>query len=136
MKSYHCHIVTEETCATQTKCSHKFCSRIQFPLIEGLEYVLLQGSSKLKKVAYGIQILQSRDNHWITVSTIDTCEGEVNVYDSLSSVDDGNCFCDYIKIKVIVPQKETNLCDCVFLPLQMQQLLLLVPTLLLLNSTL
>ena len=75
--------------------------RIEFPLIEGLESVLLQESSKLKKITDGIQIVHARGNHWITVSTFDTCEREVNVYDSLySSVDDGtlkiirNPFCE------------------------------------------
>ena len=84
-----------------------------------MESALLQESSKLRKIAEGIRIIHSTGNHWVTVSTINTSEGEVNVYDSLySSVCDGtlniirNRFQDYSKVNVIVPQKQTNLCDC------------------------
>ena len=46
--------------------------KVQFPIIEGLESVLLQESSKLRKIADGIQIIYVRGNHWVTGSTINT----------------------------------------------------------------
>ena len=80
---------------------------------------MLQESSKLRKIADGIQIIHVRGNHWVTASTINAFEAEINVYDSLySSICDGtlevirNRFYDHTKVNVIVPQKQANLCDC------------------------
>ena len=80
--------------------------------IEGLESVLLR-TQHTAKISNGIQFVHSRGNHWITVSSIDTCEREMTVCDSLyASADDAtlqiirNRFCDNMKI-----QKQTNLWD-------------------------
>ena len=57
--------------------------KMQFPIIEGLESTLLQRRKTLKKIHHGIQIIHCHGNHWITVSTMDSIKGEINVYDSL-----------------------------------------------------
>uniref|UniRef100_A0A1X7UR07 Ubiquitin-like protease family profile domain-containing protein n=1 Tax=Amphimedon queenslandica TaxID=400682 RepID=A0A1X7UR07_AMPQE len=67
----------------------------QFPSIQGFS-----GTQKPKILNAWtdnyIQILHSRTNHWITISTIGCKSGEVCVYDSLYSDTDNTCFIKFI----------------------------------------
>lgn len=60
----------------------------QFPTLEGLELTLVVPHRKLR--LNGIQAFFVCSNHWIVLSTIDCCPGQVNTFDSLyTSQDDG-----------------------------------------------
>ena len=62
----------------------------QFPSLGGLQSTLLQCRKETQKgISRGVQIVHSRGNHWIVVSTINCKQGEVLVFDSLyTSIDE------------------------------------------------
>ena len=62
----------------------------QFPSLGGLQSTLLQCRKETQKgISRGVQIVHSRGNHWIVVSTINCKQREVLVFDSLyTSIDE------------------------------------------------
>ena len=60
----------------------------QFPCLEGLMLTILQTKVK-KKIVCGLQIIHSRNNHWIVASTLGCEVDEIKVFDSLyTSIDE------------------------------------------------
>ena len=93
----------------------------QFPSLEGLQLTLLQNKRPKKKVARGLQVIHSRNNHWIVASTLDCRNNEVKVFDSLySSVDEEtqatilNLFeiNGQLKLNILNLQKQRGGSDC------------------------
>ena len=67
---------THITCA-QTLLEH------QFPQYGGLQCTVLQQTKSLKSLpAESLQILHTRSNHWIAVSTVNCTKEDITVYDS------------------------------------------------------
>ena len=96
-----------------------FLLKRQFPEIEGLNLTLLQ-SRPQKKVHTGLQIVHSKGNHWITVSTLGE-KNEIIVFDSLYCKIDPETtkvilnlfhFCHGYKIVVSDAPKQQGTNDC------------------------
>lgn len=91
----------------------------QFPHIEGLQSTLLQSRTNPSAVVKNkLQIVHSRGNHWIVVSSIGCDNGAVNVYDSIYKEIDAstqkvvsNMF-GRVKLNLVPVQKQKGGTDC------------------------
>ena len=90
----------------------------QFPLLKGLRSTLIQYHLGCWTDNY-LQIVHSRNSHWILVSSIGCQRGEVKVYDSLyDRVDDATkkkiekTFGSKVKFVVRIVQKQQGYKDC------------------------
>ena len=96
----------------------------QFPVIQGLQDTTLGETLEFDKPTDRfIQILHSSSNHWVMISNIGCCSGELNYYDSLyhsitpSVKRQIRCFhpgqhFDQIRMNIMPVQQQTNGCDC------------------------
>ena len=90
----------------------------QFPSIGGLLNPLLQEKKKLKG-SQCLQVIHSRQNHWIVASTVDEVLDKVMVYDSLYGDVDDRMQTIIRKLfgATVVPEiekihKQQGVCDC------------------------
>lgn len=64
----------------QHMCVAQTFIKLQYPHIHGLISPLLQGRNPLPKDS--LQILHTDDEHWVAVSTFDTGDEDIVIYDS------------------------------------------------------
>lgn len=91
------------------------------PGIGGLQDTLFQ-SSMSRELSTGkfVQFLLVRDNHWITISNINSVQNNINVYDSLYKCMDHDTkllICNYckskkLKLNIMNVQQQQNESDC------------------------
>ena len=92
----------------------------QFKNLSGFQSTLLLTKLKVPLPSTGaVQVLHSRENHWIVASTVGCSAGEVNVFDShYPSVDKGTpnllkqLFGVHIKVKMEKCPQQTGISDC------------------------
>jgi hypothetical protein len=92
----------------------------QFPMMQGLQDTTLGETLEFDKPADKfIQILHSSSNHWVMVSNIGCCAGQLNYYDSLyHSITPSvkrqirSLYADEIKVNIMPVQQQTNGSDC------------------------
>ena len=89
----------------------------QFPHIIGLQSTLLQ--QKKPSCPLELQIIHSRNNHWIVCSTINSLPWQVDIYDTLfKSLDHNtttvvhNLFGDELEANMVPIQKQVGGLDC------------------------
>ena len=95
--------------------------KARFPCLNGLRSTLLQSHKQSLPESEQVgQIVHSRGNHWIALSSLNSSDRTVNVYDSLYDTLDGNTEDiinslfrpHFIKLKMVPSQRQEGGRDC------------------------